>query len=515
LQKISGNIPDIQAAMSLLEKNAFPENWLEVFQNFYKACNELHAKLPEQKHAIEHLVILGEIAEDFLAGKEVPRHVGPSRQVRLINKCNARCIMCAGKFNGDIVSGAGMDEAFVNQTLEPAQDIISYASEASEFLLFRKWREIAEKLAENGLPKLRVYTNGILAAEENVRYLLDRNVLETFHFSMNGASRDVIESGQVNVKFEKLVENIRHLFNYAEEKRADFHLTFSFVIMRRNYHEMPLLVRLVNELRGNNRALQPAIYFAFLETNNDMDNYREFLFQEHHALVPEAELLKSFSSAAQLGKEFGIHTTLFETTLEDFLASGKRPPKLVCKERDLRLLVNGLKNGVIDPACVSAMQGTTPAVEELLDLLRCDTGNLKELDEALTTRELLLAEKNDVVIDGFDAIETSATNRWRWALGNRQVIEFTAHAGANEINYQLLLPKADTQLALRVDGEMTLNLRAADKREVVAGKLAFRKSIPGRVRLEIETSPCPHVFDGADARPLAYAVYSFELTRGV
>jgi hypothetical protein len=128
-------------------------------------------------------------------------------------------------------------------------------------------------------------------------------------------------------------------------------------------------------------------------------------------------------------------------------------------------------------------------------------------------RDLLLEEKADVRVEGFDAIERSEANRWRWALGERQSVEFTAHEGPNEISYRLFVPQGGTQLVLKVEGTAPVSVQPGLRTEV-AGKLAFHSADRRKVRLEIEASPRPEMKTGGDSRPLAYSVYYFAHSRG-
>ncbi|HEY8280097.1 MAG TPA: radical SAM protein [Bdellovibrionota bacterium] len=318
------------------------------------------------KDILDHVLQLGEMAQDYLSGNLNPRYVGPIRQARLINKCNARCVMCAGKFNGDIINGPGMEADALPEVLHGAENVLSFSSEASEFLLFPQWRQIVERLAEKGVPKLRLFTNGMLLNPENVRFLIDNRALEQLLISMNGASKEVLEAIQVNVRYERLLENIRCLIRYARETKTEFQLSFSFIVMRRNFHEMPRFVELVNELAGGGKP-RPVIYFPYLESNNGMANYREFLFGEHHSLVEEQELLETYRKTNELAKKYGIFATFKEVTLENFLSSGEKISGLPFQEADIPLLKSMLAEKGSE-ALRERLLPASPAAQAALDL---------------------------------------------------------------------------------------------------------------------------------------------------
>ena len=206
LQKSLGSVEPAFEAMDQLLLKPHVQDWRESLAAFRASAARIRnsSALAEDRMIAEldQLELLATLTEDYLSGSLNPRYIGPSRQARLINKCNARCVMCAGNFNGDIINGPRMADEYVDQVLHPVDHLVSFASETSEFLLFSRWRDIAHALAAQGLPKLRVFTNGILMNRENATYLIDHRLLEALHFSMNGATRETIESGQVNVNFD-------------------------------------------------------------------------------------------------------------------------------------------------------------------------------------------------------------------------------------------------------------------------------------------------------------------------
>ena len=510
-------IPEISAMNELILMPEVPENWSAVIENFNQAAKSLRQNpvfdLKNLDQELSRLEMLATIIKDYLSNETKPFYVAPIRQVRLINKCNARCIMCAGNFNGDIINGAAMDEAYVEKALAPSEHIVTFSSETSEFLLYRNWREIALKLSENGMPKLLIFTNGILANKDNIRFLIDNNALETLHFSMNGASRETIETGQINVKYDTLLENIRHVFSYAEEKQAEFKLSFSFIIMRRNYHEMPELLRLVHELRGQHK-MPLMIHFSYLESNNEMDNYREFLFREHHSLVDENLLHDVFLETRELSEKYELPVRLHELTLSHLIDFKLRPPKLICKERDLKLLIKFLQAGG-DRKILAALQGTSPRLETLLGKMRSDPASLGVIAEQVLGRDLILDNRKDVVTAGFAEIESTPANKWRWALGACQRIEFTPYPGMNSIAYRINLPIEETEFVIRSGSTEYLRTKSSKDKKIFQGQIEFfadLTSAPLRQSMEIEVSRFnseQHQFT-ADARPLAYTVYSFE-----
>ena len=385
LQKIPRELPSLGKLMGALQQNEI--SWNELEGCFTELMAELSANKNEKINVtleteISHIHQLAEITKSYFLGSPNPKIVGPIRQARLINKCNARCVMCAGKFNGDIVNGPGMDPVHLSEALHGAEHILSFSSEASEFLLFTHWKEIVEALSRSGLPKLRLFTNGMLLTKENTKFLIDNHSLEMLLISMNAASKETLEEIQVNVKYQRLLDNIRFLLSYAEEKKSHFQLTFSFIVMKRNFHEIPDFIELVHQLTKDHPNLNPVVFFPFLESNNELPAYREFLFEEHHSLVDPKKLLGAFKEAHILAKRYGIFATLKEESLEQYVNRDPVAVGLPVKEADMPILL--AKHGTNLPllkALVPSSEAARLILEQALshsqvfhDLLSPETG---------------------------------------------------------------------------------------------------------------------------------------------
>jgi len=150
--------------------------------------------LPEARKLEKLLAVVG----SFHQGDLKPEVVGPFRQVQLIAKCNARCVMCPGNFTGELENGDSIAESSIHEALDSYEDILDFFCNGSEFLLFKSWRQIASKLAEGGCQSLRISTNGMLLTEDNARYLVDHKVISHFNVSLNAASHENLEKIQRN-----------------------------------------------------------------------------------------------------------------------------------------------------------------------------------------------------------------------------------------------------------------------------------------------------------------------------
>lgn len=280
------------------------------------------------------LRVIAESLADYLYGNEVVRRVAPFRQVQLTAKCNSRCIMCIGKFTGEIMHGPTMPDEFAQEAFAEGQDIVDFFSNGSEFLLHNKWRDIALKLKRESNTKLRFSTNGILLNRKNIRFLIDNELIDTLTVSMDGASKETLESTRVNVRYEPLLENIRYMFEYARARRYRFHAVFGFVFMRRNHHEFPQFIDMIYRLRGPSPTVESTVLLQTLE-NMNVPEYRSFLLQEHHDLIDRAECRRVLADAYQRAKKRKVNVNLYGRSFRQFLYEGLSLPRYFYRDSDV------------------------------------------------------------------------------------------------------------------------------------------------------------------------------------
>jgi MoaA/NifB/PqqE/SkfB family radical SAM enzyme len=196
----------------------------------------------------------------------------------------------------------------------------------AEFLLYPKWRAVAQRLSAQGV-KLSVSTNGLLLTPANVQHLIDSDSVSKLNVSFDGATAATLEAIRVNVKFDQLCRNVEHLLAYVDERGSRVQVSFSFVLMKSNFREFPRLVELIDRLRQGHRVAL-SVYGQGLEYY-DAPSYSRFLQSEHHSLVDRAELLATFEEALRVSHATGITVGAFHAgRLEEFMAAGAPFPPL-------------------------------------------------------------------------------------------------------------------------------------------------------------------------------------------
>ncbi|MGZ3695399.1 MAG: radical SAM protein [Bdellovibrionota bacterium] len=320
---------------------------IPAFYEFLQSLKAAHAKaFAEDKEfhlAIVKLNVIAEALEDYLHGSLQPRRVATFRQSQLQAKCTARCVMCAGKFTGEIVDGPTMDEEFVDEAFAEIEDVTDFWCNGAEYLYYKGWKKIALMLAEQGT-KLRVSTNGILLTEPTIKFMVDNKILRYLTVSLDAATKETLESTRVNVNFEKCMDRIRYLLAYANEKELEFEFTAAFVMMKRNLEELPAFIRLIHSLRPPGCKTLVTVLCQPLE-NFDVLNYRRFVHEEHHVLFGEKKLREIFTDTYAAHLETGIQVSFYNQKLKDFMAEGMPFPKYFPRKSDVDIFLVDLVRG--------------------------------------------------------------------------------------------------------------------------------------------------------------------------
>ncbi len=344
-------------------------NTMDVLGKYFTVLADMERKMSSYpasvSHAINKLRVIGKLAKAFLEGDLRPPVVGAFRQVELTNRCNARCVMCPGKYAGTIVNGCELDERHLKEAFSRTDDIIDFFMNGTEFLFYTNWQKVADYLVNSGI-KLSLSTNGILLSPHNIRHLIDNKIPLKVNISMDGATKETLESIRINVNYNKLIDNINYLLSYASQKKHDFYISFSFVLMKNNYQELPQLIKLVGSLMngtiypnlnklvrltGELKRLQYPLITSLvrlagsffkrlrypsvnvlcqaLETY-DIKTYREFVYEQHHTLIEEEKLKAMFKEALRESRKAGIRVNVFYSYgINDFIKRGFPFPPLV------------------------------------------------------------------------------------------------------------------------------------------------------------------------------------------
>jgi len=72
--------------------------------------------------------------------------------------------------------------------------------------------------------------------------LIKNGYLGKLNVSLDGGTKEIIETVRVGVKYDRVIANLEYLLRLAAVKRYTFIFSLSFALMTDNYHTLPKFV---------------------------------------------------------------------------------------------------------------------------------------------------------------------------------------------------------------------------------------------------------------------------------
>ena len=159
------------------------------------------------------------------------------------NTCNLECVMCNGSASSSIRARREklppMPNPYSDAFFEELRDYLPHLKVAKflggEPFLQEQCYRIWDMLIEDGLqPSCHVTTNGTIfnARVERILKALPLGI----SISLDGFTKQTIESIRVNAQYETLMQNLRRFQAYACQQKTSFGLTYC--LMRQNWREL-------------------------------------------------------------------------------------------------------------------------------------------------------------------------------------------------------------------------------------------------------------------------------------
>lgn len=255
----------------------------------------------------------------------------------LSNTCNLACVMCTGEYSSVLRAKEGLPpipsvygDDFFSDLARYLPHTKSLSFLGGEPFLQKECHRIWDMLIEMdlGIP-CDVTTNGSIYDErvERVLHRLPFNIA----VSVDGVSKETVESIRLNVDYDVLMENIRRLNAYARGDGDRFfalrnrRLQLNFCVMRQNWHEV-------------------AEFFLFAE-DSGCAVWRVFVTNPPGCslfTLPRGELERIVASlearASEMAKRLTINREVWFTMVEEARAHLLDPPvKLIDSLTGVRL----------------------------------------------------------------------------------------------------------------------------------------------------------------------------------
>lgn len=179
---------------------------------------------------------------DRLPVKEDPPLWPQQMEFSISNACNLECIMCRGLWSSTIRSKREKlpplprlySDAFFESLWKYLPHVKRLKFLGGEPFLITEYFKLWDKMIADGLPiPSHVTTNGTQYNDKVARIL--EHIPMSFSVSMDGATKETVESIRVNAKYEEVMRHAQIFRDYAREKKTSFSLTFC--LMRKNWHE--------------------------------------------------------------------------------------------------------------------------------------------------------------------------------------------------------------------------------------------------------------------------------------
>jgi len=158
------------------------------------------------------------------------------------NSCNLECIMCSGLFSSAIRARKEklppLPRVYSDEILDSLRKYLPHLKQAKflggEPFLVTEYHRIWDMMIEDDLhTPCHVTTNGTQYNRLVERIL--NQVPMGFAVSIDGVTRETVESVRVNAKFDEVIENARRFRAYSRQKQTPFTLTYC--LMKQNWHE--------------------------------------------------------------------------------------------------------------------------------------------------------------------------------------------------------------------------------------------------------------------------------------
>jgi MoaA/NifB/PqqE/SkfB family radical SAM enzyme len=245
---------------------------------------------------------------------ELPSYV----QIEPVGQCNLKCTMCPIQYRRDgppYGPPAFMDfdrfTDLVNRfiTLEEL-----HLQGLGEPMMHPRFFDMIEYAARRGV-KVTTNTNFTLLTPRRAERLV-RSGLDSLHVSIDGATAATYEAIRPPGKFDRLLRNLR-LFNDTRRRIGSPRprLQVVTVVMRRNLHELPAIVRLAAESGAGEHFVQHLCHeYGEMQLPDQYRAMRDFVAVETLAAQPPHEVGAVFDEARREAARLGIDLRLPNTT---------------------------------------------------------------------------------------------------------------------------------------------------------------------------------------------------------
>ncbi len=163
--------------------------------------------------------------------------------IELTNACNHACVFC---FNPEMKRKTRtldfkIFENFIKKSIEEGLEEVGLYSTGEPFMT-KNLDKYIKKAKQLGIKRVYITTNGALANIEKVTKCIDAG-LDSIKFSINAGSRETYKIIHGHDDFNKVIKNLKDIYNYKQEKKIHLKLLASFVITNITHKEKDKFIK--------------------------------------------------------------------------------------------------------------------------------------------------------------------------------------------------------------------------------------------------------------------------------
>jgi radical SAM protein with 4Fe4S-binding SPASM domain len=234
----------------------------------------------------------------------------PARiQVEVTGACNLRCRMCLVAYRPPLsVRRASMTLSRLRRLLDELPDLQELTLQGlGEPLLAPDVFAMIEEAKKRGL-RVGFNTNATLLTGARAMLLVELG-LDWLHVSVDGASQETFSSIRVGGRLQQVVENLRGLVRCRRDVGSQVpRIQLNTVLMRRNRHELPALVRLAADIGVDRMWIQRLSHdFQDVVEREEYKAIRSFTDDE---MLTDEEVASVLDANAALAQDLGLELRL-------------------------------------------------------------------------------------------------------------------------------------------------------------------------------------------------------------
>jgi radical SAM protein with 4Fe4S-binding SPASM domain len=245
-------------------------------------------------------------------------------QIEPVGQCNLRCRMCPIQFRGE--GAPGQPRAFM--AFETYRRLIDQFPAATELqlqglgepMLHPRFFDMVRYAAERGI-RVSTNTNMTVMTDAGARACVESG-LHVLHVSLDGATAQTYQFIRLRARFERVLRNLRRLVAAKEALGGTLpHICIVAVVMQRNLHELPDLVRLAHDEGITEVSVQHLCHdFGESSLPERYKPMRDFVDGETLLHDDAGRVAHYFNAARNMARELGITLRLPNTNPD------KHPP---------------------------------------------------------------------------------------------------------------------------------------------------------------------------------------------